>query len=73
MSHANDVVDGAFCRVIRGTHAGKSGTIHDIKTKTGQVTITVQQKDGERFKTLARNVVIETAPVKKTGFKPVKV
>ncbi|MEO8461383.1 MAG: hypothetical protein ABI451_12705 [Dokdonella sp.] len=36
---------------------GKSGTAHDIKTgKTGHVTITVKQANGERFKTLARNV-----------------
>lgn len=60
MPQANEIVDGAFCRVVRGTHAGKSGTVHDIKTsKTGHVTITVQQKSGERFKTLARNVVVE--------------
>jgi ribosomal protein S4E len=51
--------DGAKCKVIGGTHAGKSGTVHDIKTsKTGAVTITVVQKNGERFKTLAKNVEI---------------
>lgn len=44
---------------VGGTHAGKSGTVTDIKTsKTGHVTITVVQKDGVRFKTLARNVVV---------------
>lgn len=49
--------DGDRCRVVRGTHAGKSGTVHDIHTsKSGNVTITVKQKNGERFKTLARNV-----------------
>jgi ribosomal protein S4E len=54
------VVDGAFCKVIGGTHKGKSGTVRDINTsKTGHVTITVVQKDGERFKTLARNVEVE--------------
>jgi len=38
---------------------GKAGTVRDIKTsKTGHVTITVVQANGERFKTLARNVVI---------------
>jgi ribosomal protein S4E len=53
------VVDGASCTVVGGTHAGKSGTVTDIKTsKTGHVTITVVQKDGVRFKTLARNVVV---------------
>jgi len=42
-----------------GTHAGKSGTVTDIKTsKTGHVTITVVQENGVRFKTLAKNVVV---------------
>jgi ribosomal protein S4E len=51
--------DGAQCKVIGGVHAGKSGIVTDINTsKTGHVTITVVQPDGERFKTLARNVVI---------------
>lgn len=51
--------DGAHCTVVGGTHAGKSGTVKDIKTgKTGHVSITVVQKNGERFKTLARNVVV---------------
>jgi ribosomal protein S4E len=51
--------DGDRCRVIGGTHVGKSGTVHDIKTsKTGHVTITVKQKNGECFKTLARNVEV---------------
>jgi ribosomal protein S4E len=53
--------DGARCQVIGGTHAGKSGTVADIKTsKTGHVTITVVQANGERFKTLARNVVVRS-------------
>ena len=52
--------DGASCRVVGGTHKGKSGTVRDINTsKTGQVTITVVQPDGERFKTLAKNVVVD--------------
>lgn len=54
-----DIVDGVKCKVIGGIHAGKSGTIRDIKTgKTGHVSITVVQPNGERFKTLARNVVV---------------
>ena len=54
------VKDGARCKVIGGAHAGKSGIVRDVNTsKTGHVTITVVQPDGERFKTLARNVVIE--------------
>jgi ribosomal protein S4E len=54
-----NVKDGARCKVVGGTHAGKSGLVRDInKSKTGHVTITVVQKSGERFKTLARNVEI---------------
>ena len=53
------LVDGARCKVIDGTHKGKSGLVRDINTsKGGNVTITVVQADGERFKTLARNVEI---------------
>lgn len=51
--------DGDQCIVVAGVHKGKSGTVRDIHTsKTGAVTITVVQKDGERFKTLAKNVKI---------------
>ncbi len=51
--------DGDHCSVIGGTHKGKSGTVRDINTsKTGHVTITVVQADGERFKTLAKHVVV---------------
>lgn len=53
------LVDGAQCQVVGGTHAGKSGAVTDINTsKTGHVTITVVQKNGVRFKTLAKNVVV---------------
>jgi ribosomal protein S4E len=53
------LVDGALCKVVGGTHAGKSGAVTDIKTsKTGHITITVVQKNGTRFKTLAKNVVV---------------
>ncbi len=52
--------DGDQCEVIGGTHKGKSGTVRDINTsKTGHVTITVVQKSGVRFKTLAKNVVVK--------------
>lgn len=52
------VKEGDQCKVVAGTHAGKSGKATDFNTsKTGHVTITVVQKNGERFKTLARNVV----------------
>ena len=51
--------DGAKCNVVAGTHAGKSGLVKDINTsKTGHVTITVLQSDGERFKTLAKNIQV---------------
>lgn len=52
--------DGSRCKVISGTHAGKSGIVRDINTsKTGHVTMTVVQKSGERFKTLAKNIVVD--------------
>ena len=51
--------DGDLCTVVKGTHAGKSGTVSDINTsKSGNITITVTQKNNVRFKTLARNVVV---------------
>ena len=54
----NELRNGASCTVVGGTHAGKAGAARDIKTsKTGHVTITVEQEGGARFKTLARNVV----------------
>ena len=55
-----ELKDGAACIVTGGTHAGKSGTVRDINTsKTGHITITVEQKNGVRFKTLAKNVVVQ--------------
>jgi ribosomal protein S4E len=60
---SSGIGDGAWCKVVGGTHAGKSGSVTDIKTsKTGHVTITVVQQDGVRFKTLAKNVVIQARP-----------
>jgi ribosomal protein S4E len=51
--------DGARCRVLAGVHKGRSGMVKDIKSsKTGAVTITVVEHDGERFKTLAKNVEV---------------
>ncbi len=59
MKNENEVRDGDQCEVVGGTHAGKSGTVRDINTsKTGQITITVVQESGIRFKTLARNVAV---------------
>lgn len=52
-----DLKDGEHCTVIGGIHKGKSGVVRDLNTsKSGQLTLTVLQADGERFKTLARNV-----------------
>lgn len=51
------ISNGDRCTVVSGTHAGKSGVVRDRNVSaTGHVTITVQQSDGARFKTLARNV-----------------
>jgi ribosomal protein S4E len=51
--------DGAKCTVVAGTHKGKSGTVRDINTSTtGHVTVTVVQRNGDRFKTLAKNVTV---------------
>ncbi len=54
-----EVHDGDYCRVVGGTHIGKEGVVQDKhNSKTGAVTITVLQDNGERFKTLAKNVVV---------------
>lgn len=51
--------NGDSCKVVGGTHAGKSGTVEDLNlSKTGHITITVRQKDGVRFKTLGKNVAV---------------
>lgn len=50
---------GDFCKVIGGTHKGKSGTATNLNiSKTGHLTITVVQENGDRFKTLAKNVEV---------------
>ncbi|NMH58688.1 KOW motif-containing protein [Alteromonas ponticola] len=52
-----EIKDGDACEVVAGTHKGKSGLVRDVHTsKGGNVTITVVQKNGGRFKTLAKNV-----------------
>jgi ribosomal protein S4E len=58
-SKANKLIDGSTCKVIAGTHIGKSGTVRDINTsKTGHVIITVVQANAVKFKTLAKNVIV---------------
>lgn len=55
----NILKDGDQCSVIAGVHAGKMGVVKDIHTsKTGAITITVVQENGEKFKTLGRNVIV---------------
>lgn len=59
-SNGNTVEEGMLCKVVGGTHKGKTGKVEDIHiSKTGHMTITVRQRDDVRFKTLARNVAIE--------------
>lgn len=53
--------NGDQCKVIGGTHTGKSGIVQDLNTsKTGHITITIVQKDGVRFKTLGK--IVEVMP-----------
>jgi len=53
------VKNGDRCTVTAGTHKGKSGTVEDRNvSKTGHVTITLRMADGDRVKTLARNVAV---------------
>ena len=43
--------DGHECKVIGGKHVGKYGIVRDINTsKTGHITITVVQSNGNRLK-----------------------
>jgi ribosomal protein S4E len=52
------IANGDRCSVVSGTHKGRSGTVTDWKlSATGHASITVCDDKGERFKTLARNVV----------------
>lgn len=54
-----ELKDGDQCDVVGGVHKRKSGAVRDIHTsKTGHITITVEQKNGVRFKTLGKNVVV---------------
>ncbi len=59
---AEELKDGDQCEVVGGTHKGKSGTVRDINTsKTGHITITVEQENGVKFKTLGKNVHVRTS------------
>ena len=58
----NQLKDGDHCKVVGGTHKGKSGIARDLNvSKTGHLTITIVQDNGERFKTLAKNVEVQNA------------
>ncbi|MCO4293557.1 KOW motif-containing protein [Solitalea sp. MAHUQ-68] len=60
MNNSEKLKDGDQCYVINGTHKGKSGTVTDLNiSKTGHLTITVVQENGVRFKTLAKNVIVQ--------------
>ncbi|KQB98635.1 KOW motif-containing protein [Pedobacter sp. Hv1] len=51
--------DGDTCKVVAGTHKGKSGWVRDSNiSKTGHLTITVEQESGIKFKTLGKNVEV---------------
>lgn len=57
---SDELKNGDSCTVVGGTHKGKSGIVQDLNTsKTGHITITVLQQNGERFKTLGKNVVVQ--------------
>lgn len=44
-STENKLTDGDQCKVIGGTHIGKTGIVRDINTsKTGHITITRTRK-----------------------------
>jgi ribosomal protein S4E len=61
-NNTENLKDGDQCLVNAGTHKGKAGTVRDINTsKTGHITITVIQANGNRFKTLGRNVIVTSA------------
>jgi ribosomal protein S4E len=54
------IKDGDHCSVVGGTHIGKSGMVREVHTsKSGHITITVEQTNGVRFKALAKNVVVQ--------------
>ena len=57
IENLDHIKNGITCEVIKGTYKGKSGTVSDRNiSKSGNITITVTQMNGIRFKTLGRNV-----------------
>lgn len=58
-----DVKNSDYCTVLVGRHKGKSGVIEDRNVaKSGHVTVTVRQDNGERFKTLGKSVLVQDKP-----------
>ncbi|BDI60837.1 KOW motif-containing protein [Qipengyuania nanhaisediminis] len=52
------VSNGDHCQVVGGKHKGRAGTVEDLnRSAGGNLTISVREDGGGRFKTLARNVV----------------
>jgi hypothetical protein len=50
--------DGLACRVVKGTHSDKAGTVQDRRmNESDHLTITVRQANGVCLKTPSRNVV----------------
>ncbi len=59
MTEQLDIRNGDHITVVAGTHKGKSGIVEDRNvSKTGHVTVTIRQGNGDRFKTLGRNVEV---------------
>ena len=51
------IADGDKCKASSGIRKGNAGIVEDLKiSKGGNLTVTVRQADGTRFKTLARSV-----------------
>lgn len=56
---STNLKDGNYCKVILGTYTGKSGIVQDINTsKTGHIIITVLLKDGVRFRTIGKSLLV---------------
>lgn len=57
MKNDSGLENGNYIRVTGGRHKRKDGTVKDLHlSKGGNWTLTVETKDGQRFKTLAKNV-----------------
>jgi Ribosomal protein S4E len=52
--------EGSGCFVIGGVHVGSLGKIASVKegTRTTDKSITVESNDGQRFETIAKNIIV---------------